>query len=135
MPMLHLHLYGQTAGKNLIDLPHTINAQNMILRSAHVIHKNNTHGKYNIEVFLPFINGADEIITNDKRGCITIPINQNEKNTHIEYNIRLGSNHIDRVFTAIVYEDGAPLVDQNDFQQIELFFEYETHTNFSHKPH
>ena len=135
MPMLHLKLNGQTDGKHLVDLPHSLNAQNMILRRAEIVGKNTSHGKYNIQVFLPFINGADEIITNDKRGCITIPISQDTKSTSVEYNIRLGTNHIDRVFTAQLYEDGAVLVDQNDFQSIDLFFEYETHTNFSNKGH
>ena len=132
--MLHLHLYGQTGGKHLIDLPHTINAQNMILRQATIVGKNTSHGKYLLEVMVPFINGADEIITNNKRGCLTIPISQDTKTTTVEYNVKLGTNIITPPFIVSLYEDGDPLVDQNDFQAIELFFEYETHTNFSQKP-
>ena len=135
MPMLHLKLNGQTEGKHLVDLPHSLNAQNMILRQATIVGKNTSHGKYNIQVHIPFINGADEIITNDTRGNLTIPISQDTKTTVVRYDIRLGTNHIDKVFTCRLYEDGAVLVDQADFQSIDLFFEYETHTNFSNKEH
>ena len=131
MPILHIQLTPGANGITKVILDRDLRSQEMHLRKAVIIKPNTSYALGNFKVRLPFLVG-NEVHTNDNRSYLTLPNDPEKKFVNLDFDLRVGAEHIPNEFEAqVVNANGENITSStNTFNTIDLYFDYTSNTLF-----
>jgi hypothetical protein len=97
MPILHIKLVPGNDGVTKVVMDRDIRSQDMVLRKMTVTKPNTNYTQPSFKVRLPFLAG-NEIHSNDSRGFFTIANNVTERFVDVDFNLKVGAEHIPNQF-------------------------------------
>lgn len=131
MPLLHLKIIPGSKGLTQFNIHQPIKAQNIYLRNACAVLANAgaTAGD-SIKVDIPWLAGR-EVNTSDYNGFLTIPLDPDSKWTNINFDVKLGNEHIPETFECQLLDNSnAPITATTNVKALHLYFQYETNSLF-----
>ena len=131
MPILHIKLTPNTGGITKVVLDRDIRSQDMVLRKITVLKPNTSYAQTSYKVRLPFLAG-NEIHSNDSRSFLTVPNNTATHFIDLDFNLKVGTEHIPNEFEAqVVDSNNSNIVSStNTYNEINLFFDYQSNSLF-----
>ena len=131
MPILHIKLSPSQNGITKVVLDRDIRSQEMVLRKVTIIKPNTSYTQSSYKVRLPFLAGS-EIHSNDARSFLTLPNHLASQFVDLDFNLKVGSEHIPNEFEAqVVDSNGANITTStNTYTEIHLYFDYKSNSLF-----
>ena len=131
MPILHIKLTPANGGITKVILDRDIRSQEMVLRKAVIVKPNTTYSQGSFKVRLPFLAG-NEIHSNDSRSFLTLPNDAEKKFVSLDFNLKVGAEHIPNEFEAQVVDSTNTNITSttNMYNEIHLYFDYNSNSLF-----